>query len=56
MLMFFFTNLSFLLFMVICFFLLIRFLIVKDYELPKSTSFHPHQSLFSTFIVSLIML
>ena len=33
-----FTKLSFILFMVRCFFLLIHFLLVEDYELPKSTS------------------
>ena len=34
----FFTKLRFILFMVRCFFLLIHFLAVEDYELPKSTS------------------
>ena len=38
MLLFFFTKLSFTVFMVRCFFLLIRFLLVGDYGLSKSTS------------------
>ena len=38
MMLVFFTKLSFRLFMVRCFFLLIHFLAVRDYELPKSIS------------------
>ena len=34
----FFIKLNFILFMVTCFFLLIHFLVLEDYELPKSTS------------------
>ena len=38
MLLVYFPKSSFILFMVRCFFLLIHFLVVEDYELPKSTS------------------
>ena len=66
----FFTKLSFILFMVRCFFLPIHFLVAEDYELPKSTSYilivpltlesvrilsWSISLLFSTLIVSLMM-